>query len=147
MIGWLLILFIDWSIWLLINQLIDLWTTIIHSFICNNQQVFAALEETFIRSQVAAISLTFLDFPIFTKFADEMLPRKKPLLDPSWLLFIGFHWFLRISWDLMNFRWFHGSRVKEFVATFADEMLPLKNLYSIPDGCYFIDFHGFVKIS
>ena len=37
-----------------------------------------------------------------------MRPLKKPLLDPSWLLFIDFQGFPTISWDFMDFHGLHG---------------------------------------
>ena len=62
----------------------------------------AAIKETFPRSQPAAISSISMDFRRFNGFPrisgihslpapkNEMLPLKKPLLDPSWLLFHRF---------------------------------------------------------
>ena len=77
--------------------------------------------ETFARSQLAAISLIFMDF----------------------------HDFHRFSKDFMRCHGFRGSGVEKTCSglwpTLPARSCSCRNLYSNPAGCYFMDFHRFSK--
>ena len=85
-----------------------------------------AFEETFTRSQLAAISMDFRGFHEFS------------------LIFIDFWGFHGISWIFM----FSGVESLPVCAdALPTECCLQRHLNSIPAGCYFIDFHLFQRFS